>query len=336
MELDNEQETVIEPIETVAPAETVEPPKALSVRDEIKRAKKEVKEKHETSEPDTKQKAPKDKTVVANPVVSQEVQKPVDAPKSWTPAAKAKFATLDPELQKYVLSREDDVHKTISRQDEERQFGKTLKDVIAPYMATITAEGGTPEKAVKDLLNTAYVLRTGTPQQKFQLIHQVARQYGVNLGTQPQPMNQELHSLQSQVQQLTSKLQERETYQQQQEQATVQSKIQEFSADPKNAHFEEVKAHMAALLSGGVAKDLQDAYDQAVWARPELRSTLLQSQQAEAEAQRKVEAKAKYDAARKAGSSVSGAPGKIADAKADANLSLRDQIRANLRAAQST
>lgn len=338
MDLENEQETIEQVVEHVSPEPKEEPKenKELSVRDEIKKARKEVKEKNEVVQHDQEPKASKDKTPKDGAAVSNKEVPQLEAPKSWASPAKAKFSTLDPELQKYVLSREDEVHKTISKQDEDRQFGKTMKDAFTPYMATIAAEGGTPEKAVKQLLNTAYILRTGTPQQKLQLIHQVARDYGVNLGTQTQPVNQELHSLQSQVQQLTSKLQERENYQQQQEQATVQSKIQEFSSNPKNVHFEEVKAHMAALLSGGVAKDLDDAYEQAVWARPDLRSTLMQAQQADVEAKQKAEAKAKYDAARRAGSSVTGAPGKIVDAKADTNLSLREQLRANLRAAQST
>lgn len=318
--------------EVQAPAQTEKPAKELSTREAIQDAVKQVKEKAKPEKTQAAPEAVKTETE-AKPVV--EKPKTIQPPQSWSAAAKAKFSGLDPILQKEILRREDDSHKAITKQDEDRNFGKQLRDVIQPYMPIITAEGGDPAKAVKQLLNTAYVLRTGTPQQKMQLIHQVARDYGVNLGGQPQPMNQELHSLQQQVQQLTQKLAEKETKEQQQAQTTVQQQIEAFAADPKNTHFHEVEAHMAALLQGGVAKDLQDAYDQAVWARPELRSTLLQSQQAEAEAKRKEAARAQVEAARKAGSSVSGAPGKIANAP-PVDRPLRDELRANLRAALSS
>jgi hypothetical protein len=35
---------------------------------------------------------------------------------------------------------------------------------------------------------------------------------------------------------------------------------------------------MAALLQAGRATDLDDAYDKAIWARPDLRATLLQQE----------------------------------------------------------
>ena len=93
---------------------------------------------------------------------------------------------------------------------------------------------------------------------------------------------------------------------------------------------------MAALLKDGLAKDLQDAYDQAVYARPDIRSTLLEQQLAEKEAKRVADAKAKADAARKASGSVTGSPGATAPSKSNVpERSLREELVANLAAARN-
>ena len=50
-----------------------------------------------------------------------------------------------------------------------------------PPSAMIASEGANPQQAIAALLNTAYQLRTATPEQKTQLILNLARQYGANL-----------------------------------------------------------------------------------------------------------------------------------------------------------
>ena len=85
---------------------------------------------------------------------------------------------------------------------------------------------------------------------------------------------------------------------------------------------------MTALIDSGTAKNLKNAYTQAVWARPDLRSTLLQTHVAETEAQRSQKNKDKVAAAKKAGSSVVGSPGKTNPASAKKNMSTREAIKA--------
>jgi hypothetical protein len=54
---------------------------------------------------------------------------------------------------------------------------------------------------------------------------------------------------------------------------------------------------MAALLQAGQAKDLQDAYEQAVWANPQTRTSLIAQQQQEAKAKATQTAQAAKQAA---------------------------------------
>lgn len=260
----------------------------------------------------------------------------IDAPQSYSATVKAKWKELPSDIQQELAKREQDVHKELTKHDEERVFGRQIRSVVAPYEAMIRAEGGTPDKAVAELLNTAYLLRTVSPQQKGQLIWQVARQFGADMSNTQQTqaaVDPRLQQMQQELQQMKGTIQQQQTLKEQQEQANITGEINVFAAKPENVHFEAVKAHMAALLQNGLAKDLQDAYDQAVYARPDIRSTLLEKQSADLAAKRIAETKAKAEAAKRAGSSVKGSPGMVASKNgAIVHSNLRDELTANLRA----
>lgn len=286
-------------------------------------------------------KAPKEKEIkTEEPVkVQPEVKTTIAAPNTWTAAAKAKWATLPPEIQAEVAKREAEVEKGFTKLDEERSVGKSFKELVSPYMPMIQAEGSTPIVAIQSLLNTAYLLRTSTPQAKGKMIMDLARQFGADLSQVSQgdvKVDPQLQAIQSELAQLKNARQQELTQREQQEQAVYKSQIDAFAADPKNVHFEAVKADMAALLKAGRATDLQDAYDKAVWASPDIRSTLLEAEKSQAEAKRVAEIKEKADKARKASASISGSPGAAAPSKANSeDRSLREEIMANLAAARA-
>jgi hypothetical protein len=255
-------------------------------------------------------------------------------PNGWSAQAKAQWHALPADVQAAIQQREQDVAKFTSKTDDERAFGREMHRVVQPYLAQIQAEGGTPAGAVQSLLNTAYVLRNGTPQQKQQALKSVAAQFNIEFpGAADAPqVPPEMQPLYQRIEQLEGSLQQRERDQQQATAAQIQSDIDTFAADPKHTHFQEVKAHMAALLKGGVAKDLQDAYDQACYARPDIRATLSAQQRAEEEQKRRAEEKARADAARAKAVSITGGPGNAAQ-PAPTDRSLRDELQANFRAA---
>ncbi len=261
-------------------------------------------------------------------------------PNGWAAEAKAKWHELPPEIQAAVAKREQDIAKFAGKTDEERSFGRDMQRVITPYLPVIRASGATPAEAVSALLNTAYILRAGSPQQKQQALLSVAREYGVDLG-QPQPTgasgeaNPEVAALKAEIaslrQQLTP-LAQQYTYSQQQTQADIQRDLAAFAADPANSHFHEVKAHMAALLRSGLAADLKDAYDQACYARPDIRTTLQAQARAAEEQKRRSEEQARAAAAKAKGISITGGPGAAASKSAPSDRSLRDELVANFRA----
>lgn len=255
-------------------------------------------------------------------------------PDSWTPAAKAKFAALDPEIQQEVMRRETEVHKGFTKQDEHRNLGKNFSDAVTPYLPMIRAEGGEPIAAVQNLLQTAHNLRNASPDQKQEMFIGLAQQYGVDMqgvfnrlsggqrqvDPQVQQLQQQLATLQQERQQATNTTQAAE-------QAQINTTIDSFASDPKNLYFANVKPAMAALLSNGQAKDLQEAYDMACWARPDIRP-LMQQQN---DLQKQAAAREKAQKARAAGVSISGSPTGSAGNVPPAERSLADELRANLR-----
>lgn len=249
--------------------------------------------------------------------VKEPPPKPVAAlkpPQSWGASAKVKFAELPPEIQQEVHKRERDFSIGLQKQGELANFGRSLAEVINPYQAMLAAEGASPITVVSDMMRTAYLLRTASPQQKAQLFRQVAQQFDVDLAslTAEEPyVDPQIAALQARQQQLEQYLQQQALQAQQQSQqaqahetSRLTSEIDDFASDPAHPHFEEVRADMAALLKAGRAQGLDDAYEMAIWARPDIRPSLLEQQ----EAKRKAEATRRAKEAQAAAVSVRGAP----------------------------
>lgn len=259
------------------------------------------------------------------------------APDAWSPAAKAQFASLPPDIQAEITRREAEVHKGFTKQDEHRTLGKTFESAVAPYLPMIRAEGSDPIRAVGALMQTAYTLRAGSADQKEQALIGLMSQYQIDpnrvfqrlTGAQSQQRTDpQVAQLQQQLAQLQAERLEQRNQTEQAEQAQIAQTIESFASDPKNTYFVNVKAEMAALLDKGAAKDLQEAYDMACWARPDIRPLLLQQQ----EQQRVADAQARAAKARRAGSTLTGSPtGGTAGAIGAENLSLRDQLRSAYR-----
>lgn len=258
----------------------------------------------------------------------------IKAPDSLKPELKAKFGELPPEWQQEWQRREADAHKAITKNDEDRTFGRRVNEIVSPYLPTIRAEGGTPEKAIESLLQTAHVLRAGTPAQKTMALRTVAQQFNVDLSLplQQGPANPQIAHLERQLAEVQGQLQGFTQQHQLQETHSLQSQIDEFTSKPGHEHFEKVRVLMGTLLENGIATSMDDAYDRAVYADPEIRSNLIASQsQAESE-KRLAEAKAKADAARRAGGSVSGGPGAARALNGSgAEVPLEETIRAAIR-----
>lgn len=274
----------------------------------------------------------------------------IEAPKSWTQAERTEWDKLTPAAQAAVLRREDDIVKGLSKQDDERTFGRKVNDIVSPYLPVIRAEGGTPEKAIQDLLQTAHTLRQGSPMQKASMVAGVMRTYGIdpnhlfsilqggNGGNgSPQQQGSAYHpaieTLTQRLDRVERERQEEVQQRQLQEQQSFQSQIAEFSSKSGHEHFEKVRETMGVLMQNGRANTMDEAYEMAVYADPEIRNSLIASQISEASGKRVADLSAKAGAARNAAGSVTGAPGgtKKLNGSANPSSSIEDDIRAAIR-----
>jgi hypothetical protein len=329
-----------EPVEPVAPGDPApEPVETIPVSREADgkfKAKEVDKEEKPKVEAKAEKGATEAKAAKAVPDVVDQAA-PTDAPQArdinrapstWKPTARAGWEKLDPAIRAEIHRREADFQNGQAQLLPDATLGKNMRQVIEPYRMLIDAEGGTPERAVADLLRTAALFRTGSVQQKYQGIVDIAQQFGIDLrylaqaaveqGGQPpqqgQPQPNQFRD--PRVDQLLAQQNLERQQNAQREQQTMESTVtrwmneKDAQGNPKREYLGDVINEMSALVPQLRQNDptlthaqaLDAAYDRAIWAHPEIRTLLAQKQQTELETQRRTENQRRVSDARKAGS----------------------------------
>jgi hypothetical protein len=245
------------------------------------------------------------------------------------------FAAAPQILKDAFIRRSEEMHRGIEGFRAAAGFGQSMERAMTPYAATLQSLNISADKAVGELMAADQRMRNGD----IQYFASLAKAYNFNPaqlaeifgGQQPQGeqyIDPNLNALQQQVQQLTGYIQNQQQTTQQQAQETLNSEISAFAADPSHSHFESVRGHMSALLQAGQAKDLADAYEQAIYANPSTRAAVLQQQ---AVAQREEAAKKAQAAKAAASVNVRARPSMPASQPIG---TMDDTIRATLRRLQ--
>jgi hypothetical protein len=270
--------------------------------------------------------APVDPAAVQSEVPTPELPSPAAAgrdvnrpPSTWKPAARAEFDKLPPTIKAEIHRREADFLNGQAQLRPDAEMGQRMRQVIEPYRMLIEAEGGTPDRAVADLLRTAAIFRTGSMDQKRQAVIDIVNQFGVQFpqpGDAPQQQPAQNQFRDPRVDQLLHQQNLERQQAAQREQATMESTVNRWmnevdaQGNPKREYLGDVINEMSALVPQirqadptlTHAQALDAAYDRAIWAHPEIRTLLAQKQQAEQEAQRRAENQKRVSDARKAGS----------------------------------
>ena len=278
--------------------------------------------KKDTKEPTRAEKAPKFPTPDSKQTDKPVVQAP-DMPKSLKLEMKAHWEKAPPELRQAIAQREADFERGINTYKSRDAEAKAITDLFQPYEWMLRNENATPATAIAPLLQTAALLRTGTPQQKSQAVAQMIQQFQIPLdqvashfnGQAPQPQDNHYNQLAQQVQQLTQHITQSQYEAQKQNESRALSVIQQFAADPANAHFEAVQDRMLSLLqaphvlgdTGNMSEreKLQLAYDTAIRLDPGI------SQQIFAQQQQSLQAQSQAQRAKAAAVQVKGSPGSV-------------------------
>lgn len=261
------------------------------------------------------------------------------APSTWKPAARVDFEKLPAGARAEIHRREADYMNGQAQLLPDAKFGKSVSEIVAPYRLLIEAEGGTPERAISDLLRSAAALRMGSAQQKVQTLAQIGRLYGVDMRAfaNPNAQQQQPQTLQDpRVDQLLAQLNQERNQSAQREQQSLEGTVTSWMGEndaqgqPLRPYLGDVMTDMSVLVpqiraqSPSLSHDqvLQQAYERATWGNPEIRTLLLQqqaqgaSQTRSAENQNRVrEAKraASVNVPRRASLPTPGKPGTLED-----------------------
>lgn len=252
-----------EPAINAAPAGETETEKAERTRDEQGRFAKA------------------DETVQSVPTV-QGPETTTLPPRSWNAAAKAKFATLEPDVQQEILRRETEIDAGKVQWETKAEKYNRLDAALSGVRDRYSLAGLSDEQYVGALVQADQMLRGPNA---LQAIHTLAQQYGINLsqmapqqqqfGGPPQQFaDPQIYSLQQTVQGLQSRLEAQDKAQETAAQQALESQIQAFASDPAHIYFDNVKPEMAALLQAGTVQTLADAYEAACHARPDIRQLI--------------------------------------------------------------
>lgn len=258
---------------------------------------------------------------------------PVKPPPGFSPTAKVVWdkETLDKAeweaVKRDIAKRNEEVgkgfeklaeYKPIERYAEmARQSGTTLDRALQNYV-------NIEQQISRDMVGGVAQIAQNGGIHPVALANQILARYGAATSEGQTGTDQGYQRPNVDLAPITQELSELRSYVQQQQTATVQTEIQRFASDPKNTFFENVKADMGRLMNSGYAENMDDAYEKACWANPEIRNLLIKQQATSvSDPSAKVAAATQ---ARAASKSITGSPIPNASAKGP-ETSIEDEIR---------
>lgn len=201
-------------------------------------------------------------------------------PKSWPKEMHDYWGKTDPKVQEYWETREQQMLTGLDQYKTDAQLAKQFRDSLTPYQQTLKQLNLDPVTAAKHLFQADHTLRYSPPDQRLAYFKELAKTYGVDLGTvqaaaEAAPVDPTVKALQEQMHQIQSGLTARQQQDYETLQANTSKEVETFASDPLHPHFNDVADDIVLLLKTGLP--LQEAYDKAVWANPLTREKELQA-----------------------------------------------------------
>jgi hypothetical protein len=166
----------------------------------------------------------------------------------------------------YANQREAEYQRGVSTYKAEADEARSLKEAITPFVPELEQQGINPAAWINNLGRAHMVLSKAPYEQKVQLFHKLAQDYGIQLNNNGQaqqvdPYAQQLMNQLARVNQEVSTIKGKFA---QEENQRLMGEIESFKSGGKAPHFELVREEMAQLLELGKAQDLESAYKIAV------------------------------------------------------------------------
>jgi len=233
------------------------------LRQQIEQAMSSEIEKSQSTEPQDVATSETNETAPAGPV---EI---INAPNSYTKEAKDWFATIPHEHQKYLADREKQYEQGLSRARNQYSWVDKI------YNDRKDALANSGYESAQAYINDLVTISDALDKDPASTIERLKQYYGLD-GSQD-------NALQKQVTALSKMINEQQKYLDSERQAKTVQEYNEFvnAKDDKGAlkhtYFEEVRPEMIALLNAGLANNLEDAYNQAVWRVESVRDKIIAS-----------------------------------------------------------
>lgn len=205
-----------------------------------------------------------------------------------TMEAKESFKSTVRNLERGYQKKFDNIADISKEHDQ-------IVGLMTPFEQALNSQGQSRIDGIRQLVNAQQMLtqdpvnglsqlvRQFGGQQAQAIVQQLAQQYGVS----PQEASSqayadpEIQALQSQVGQLTNHLRQNENNALSQRTTEARNQINLFAeAQDENGkklhpHFDKVEQVMGKMITQGIASDMDDAYDRAVYQEPSIRSELI-------------------------------------------------------------
>ena len=212
----------------------------------------------------------------------------ISAPKHWPKEEQEIFNAWDANVQHQVMDRykamEGDYTKKTQALAKYKKRNESLDEIYGPFRDDFQRAGMDEVAATRQLLAAHKYLRED-PQQALKWL---AQSYGVDLtavnddtATEDEYADPQMKAMQQQIAQLQGTITNQQQQAQNMQKQEVQAMIDNFQTakdadgNLKHPHFDVVQNQMSGLISSGVAKDIESAYEMAVYANPETRAKVL-------------------------------------------------------------
>ena len=244
----------------------------------------------------------------------QEVEEVVEEPKPIRPTTwKKEYLPIWDKIQngeelssderkkhlEYLNQRESEYKKGVNTYKAEADRFKPLDEAIAPFRDHLRQQNINEAQWINNLGRAHMILSQAPPEQKIQMFHRLAQDYGIQLNQgemQRQHIDPYTQQLMQQLQHMNQEVGTIKSRYEQEENNRLMSEINRVATNvEKFPHFESVRETMAQLLEKGYAQDLEGAYAKAVRLQDDVweleRERLLKQGSIQSQAQRVAKAK---------------------------------------------
>jgi hypothetical protein len=212
-----------------------------------------------------------------NDVPDEEIKRPTTWKKEYVevwnkmqegkPLDKEEFA----KFAEYANQRESEYKKGVSAYKAEADNARQLTQAIGQFAPELQAQNIHPVAWINNLGRAHMILTKAPYEQKVELFHRLAQDYGIQLNKDAVQMPEQAYvdpyqkQLMQQLQATQQQVYQLSAIREQEENARLTQEISRVSSNKERfPHFEMVREDMAQLLERGLAQDLESAYAKAV------------------------------------------------------------------------